>query len=98
MKIGVSPADQVLAQLDVELAERLGESVDPGIKMIADADLSAFTGYPGWSIASGGRRQPVVWLDMEPGKVVDPSENAQDTMQTSTNGLASDGRPSNKAS
>lgn len=81
MKIGVSPA----------------ESVDPGIKMIADADLSAFTGYPGWSIAAGGRRQPVVWLDMETGKVVDPSDNAQGARQTSTNGLASDGRPSDKA-
>ncbi len=94
MRIGVSPADQVLARLDVELAERLGESVDPGIKMIADVDLSGFTGYPGWSVASGGRRRTVVWLDMETGEVVDPTEDAQATAQASSNGSTSEEGPS----
>lgn len=92
MKIGVSPADQVLARLDVALAERLGESVDPGVKMIADADLSAFDGYPGRSVASGGTRRPVVWLDMETGKVVDPNG------EMSSSGSASETSSADKAS
>lgn len=40
MRIAVTPADQELARLDVALAERLGEEVDPRVKIIADADLS----------------------------------------------------------
>lgn len=40
MRIAVTHADQELARLDVKLAERLGEEVDPKIKQIADADLS----------------------------------------------------------
>lgn len=40
MKIAVTRADQDVARLDVALAERLGERVDPAIKMIADMDRS----------------------------------------------------------
>lgn len=39
-RISVTPADQELARLDITLAERLGEDVDPRVRRIAEADLT----------------------------------------------------------
>lgn len=40
MKTVITRADQDIARLDVELAERLGEPVDPRVKAIAEMDRS----------------------------------------------------------
>lgn len=98
MRIGVSPADQVLARLDIDLAKRLGESVDPRVEMIARADLSSYDRHVARATPTGATHRPVVWLDTETGEVVDPSEDGQGTAEASSNGSASDGGPSDKAS
>lgn len=40
MKTAITRADQDIARLDVKLAERLGEPVDPRVKAIAELDRS----------------------------------------------------------
>lgn len=92
MRIGVSPADQVLAQLDIALAKRLGESVDPRIELIAHADLSSYGSQVARASAASSSRRPVVWLDTETGKVVDPSGDV------SSNGSVAESSTSDKAS
>lgn len=69
MKIAVTPADQELARLDVLLAERLGEDVDPRVKLIADADLSvaAPVGDDSLPDAPGPR---AVYLNDKTGEIV----------------------------
>ncbi|MBA2695484.1 MAG: hypothetical protein H0U62_06475 [Actinobacteria bacterium] len=88
----------MLARLDIDLAKRLGESVDPRVEMIARADLSSYDRHVARATPTGATHRPVVWLDTETGEVVDPSEDGQGTAEASSNGSASDGEPSDKAS
>lgn len=80
MRIAVTRADQEVARLDVLLADRLGEDVDPRVRLIADADLDI------------GRRtqdqwptdpdRQVIWLDGQTGEVVAVSVAAAGTVIT----------------
>lgn len=67
-RIAVTPADQQLARLDVLLAERLGEEVDPRVAKIARADLSLVKTLPDGGVP-GALRPHGVWLDDESGEV-----------------------------
>lgn len=40
MRNRLTPADRALARLDVVLAERLGEEVDPRVRALAEAEFS----------------------------------------------------------
>lgn len=67
MRIAVTPADREVARLDVALAERLGEDVDPTVRLIAEMDLPA----SGRSSARPDLLGPrAVWLDDRTGEVV----------------------------
>lgn len=88
MRIAVTPADQVLARLDVDLAARLGEDVDPRVEMIARADLSRFNGHLGQGDSTPTLPPAVVWLDDQTGEVVAVSEGPTSNGSTSENGLS----------
>ncbi|MGB3827363.1 MAG: hypothetical protein WA962_01180 [Ornithinimicrobium sp.] len=70
MKIGITPADQQLAQIDVALAKRLGEAVDPRVELIARADSSRVNRHFATSTDSGSSSPVRVWLDEQTGDVV----------------------------
>lgn len=84
--LAVTPADQLLARLGVELAEHIGEDVDPRMLRLAQADLTPPHQSPDQIPDTHG--PTTVWLDDETGKPVAysassyPSETGEDQISS----------------
>lgn len=85
--VAVTPADQLLARLGVDLAEYIGDDVDPRMRRLAQADFTP----PARSVDQipGTHGPTTVWLDNETGDPVaySPATNRDQPDEESLSGV-----------